>query len=44
MANLIPNRSSCLPRMTAGERRLTLRLEEFLEDDYLVWYDVPLGV
>jgi Nuclease-related domain/AAA domain len=43
MAILIPNRSACLPRMTAGERRFVLRLEEKLEDDYLIWYDVPIG-
>lgn len=30
-------------RMTSGERRLAQRLEEKLEDDYLLWYDVPVG-
>lgn len=30
-------------RMTPGERRLAQRLEEKLEDDYLLWYDVPIG-
>jgi hypothetical protein len=44
MARLIPARSACLPRMTLGERRLAQRLEDKLEDDYLVWYDVPVGV
>jgi hypothetical protein len=29
--------------MTAGERRLARRLESHLEDDYLCWYDVPVG-
>lgn len=29
--------------MTSGERRLALRLEDKLEDDYLVWCDVPVG-
>lgn len=29
--------------MTAGEKRLARRLEEKLEDDYLLWYDVPIG-
>lgn len=29
--------------MTAGERRLARRIEDKLEDDYLVWYDVPVG-
>ena len=43
MATLIPNRSSCTGRMTAGERRLSSRLEEKLDDDYLCWYDVPVG-
>jgi UvrD-like helicase C-terminal domain/Nuclease-related domain/AAA domain len=43
MAQLIPSRSTCLPRMTPGERRLAHRLEDKLEDDYLVWYDVPVG-
>ncbi len=41
MAKLIPARSTCLPRMTAGEKRVSERLEEKLEDDYLLWYDVP---
>jgi hypothetical protein len=29
--------------MTAGERRLAERLEAKLDDDYLAWYDVPVG-
>jgi hypothetical protein len=29
--------------MTSGERRFARRLEALLEDDYLCWYDVPLG-
>ncbi|AVO51061.1 DNA helicase II [Melaminivora suipulveris] len=29
--------------MTGGERRLAERLEAKLEDDYLLWYDVPVG-
>jgi Nuclease-related domain len=29
--------------MTSGERRLAQRLEDKLEEDYLVWYDVPVG-
>jgi hypothetical protein len=29
--------------MTDGERRLAERLEKKLDDDYLVWYDVPVG-
>jgi hypothetical protein len=43
MATLIPALNSCLPRMTAGEKRLAARLETKLEDDYLLWYDVPIG-
>ena len=30
-------------RMTPGERRLAQRMEEKLDDDYLLWYDVPIG-
>ena len=29
--------------MTPGERRLAERLESKLDDDYLLWYDVPVG-
>ncbi len=29
--------------MTGGEKRLSERLEKKLEDDYLIWYDVPVG-
>jgi hypothetical protein len=29
--------------MTNGEKRLAERLEQKLEDDYLLWYDVPIG-
>jgi DNA helicase IV len=29
--------------MTSGERRLAERLEHKLDDDYLLWYDVPMG-
>jgi hypothetical protein len=43
MATLIPSFTTCRPRMTPGERRLAQRLETFLEDDYLIWYDVPIG-
>ncbi|WP_426689450.1 3'-5' exonuclease [Rhodanobacter ginsengiterrae] len=44
MALLIPTRNSCLPRMTGGEKRVSERLEQKLEDDYLLWYDVPVGL
>ena len=43
MATLIPARNACLPRMTGGEKRFSARLEDKLEDDYCVWYDVPVG-
>lgn len=43
MAQLIPNLNTCLPKMTAGEKRLARRLEALLDDDYLVWYDIPVG-
>ena len=43
MATLIPALGSCTARMTSGERRLAERLEQKLEDDYLLWYDVPVG-
>ena len=43
MATLIPALASCRARMTSGEQRLAERLEQKLEDDYLLWYDVPVG-
>lgn len=43
MATLIPALSACVSRMTSGERRLAERLESKLDDDYLLWYDVPMG-
>ena len=43
MAALIPAIGTCVSRMTGGERRLAQRLEQKLEDDWLLWYDVPLG-
>jgi len=43
VATLIPSYSSCASRMTSGERRFAQRLEAKLEDDYLCWYDVPIG-
>ena len=42
MATVIPNLST-IRNMTSGERRLGRRLESLLEDDYAVWYDIPLG-
>ncbi|MFM9880482.1 MAG: DEAD/DEAH box helicase, partial [Burkholderiaceae bacterium] len=43
MAILIPSIGTCVARMTSGERRLAERLEQKLDDDYLLWYDVPMG-
>ncbi len=44
MAEIIPplNRQT-LGRMTSGEKRVAERLRDLLEDDYLVWYDIPVG-
>lgn len=44
MATLIPSLSTSLARMTSGEKRFARRLEALLEDDYLCWYDVTVGV
>jgi hypothetical protein len=44
MATLIPSFGNCSSRMTNGEKRLAQRLEEKLEEDYLLWYDVPIGL
>lgn len=43
MAILIPSLSTCAPRMQQGEKRFAERLESKLEDDYMLWYDVPVG-
>lgn len=43
MATLIPSLNSCLGRMQAGEKRFARRLESCLEDDYLCWYEMPIG-
>ena len=43
MAILIPSIGACVSRMTSGEKRLGERLEQKLDDDYLLWYDVPVG-
>ncbi|MFI0472009.1 3'-5' exonuclease [Halomonas sp. HMF6819] len=42
MATFIPALST-ITRMTSGERRVAQRLDSLLEDDYIVWYDIPLG-
>lgn len=43
MATLIPALGSCVSRMTSGERRVAGRLEQKLDSDYLLWYDVAVG-
>jgi len=43
MSTLIPALGTVLSKMTSGERRFAERLESHLEDDYLCWYDVPVG-
>ena len=43
MATFIPSLNSCTARMTGGERRVAQRLEDKLDADYLLWYDVPIG-
>ena len=44
MAQMIPPLSVSLPRMkTSGERLVARLLQRVLEDDYLVWYDIPVG-
>jgi hypothetical protein len=42
MAVLIPAFGACKFDST-GERRLAERLEQKLEDDYLLWHNVPIG-
>lgn len=29
--------------MTSGERRLAERLQQKLDDNFVLWYDVPVG-
>lgn len=44
MAEFIPSLNSrTLDRMTSGERRVAHCLQSLLEDDYLIWYDIPIG-
>jgi hypothetical protein len=43
VAVLIPALGSCVHRMTSGEKRLAERLEQKLDEDYMLWYDVPVG-
>ncbi|MCW5261286.1 DNA helicase II [Verminephrobacter eiseniae] len=43
MAVLIPSLSTCTARIGIGERRLAERLQQKLDDDYLLWFNVPIG-
>jgi hypothetical protein len=43
MAILLTERSSRFRQITSGENRLAERLQEKLEDDYLIWFDAPIG-
>lgn len=42
MATLIPSITTCKFE-SSGEGRFARLLEEKLEDDYLCWYNVPIG-
>ncbi|NII11730.1 3'-5' exonuclease [Oleiagrimonas sp. C23AA] len=42
MARFFPSRSACRFD-TSGERRLAERLDKKLEQDYLCWFNVPVG-
>ncbi len=43
MAKIINAHSKQMPGATRGERRFARRIESHLEEDYLCWYDVPIG-
>lgn len=43
MATLISSLNHTRRNVTPGERRFAKRLETLLEDDYLCWFDVPIG-
>ncbi len=43
LATLIPALGTCVSRMTPGERRFAERIEQKLDADYLIWYDVAVG-
>ena len=43
MATFLSSPLSSGSRSTNGEKRLATRFAELLEDDYLCWYDVPVG-
>ena len=43
MATFLSSPAAAGTRATPGERRFADRLADLLEDDYLCWYDVPVG-
>jgi hypothetical protein len=43
VATFLSTPDSSASPATTGERRFAARLRQFLEDDYLCWYDVPVG-
>lgn len=43
MAQIIPSLNTCLKKMTSGEKRLAEAFRKHLEDDYLCWFDIPVG-
>jgi hypothetical protein len=43
MATFLAHPRNAATRATPGEFRVAERLEQFLENDYLCWYDVPVG-
>lgn len=43
MAIFFPSLNTVVGKMQSGERRFARKMESVLEDDYLCWYDVPIG-
>ena len=43
MATFLSSPRNAATRATPGELKVADRLQNFLEDDYLCWYDVPVG-
>jgi hypothetical protein len=43
MATFLSSPAAAGTRATSGERRFADRMAALLEDDYLCWYDVPVG-
>jgi hypothetical protein len=42
-AVVVPSISSCAGKMWQGEKRFAERLEQKLDDDYMIWYDVRIA-